>query len=150
MSYTESTMLNLGTEAPPFRLTDTVSGNTLSLEELKSSTATVIMFICNHCPYVKHVNPEIIRLAKDFIPRGVSFIAISANDAVRYPDDGPEQMKIKAIELVIPFLIYSMKPRRSPGLTMPPVPRIFIYLTDSFGWFIAGDWMKQNPKMKFH
>jgi len=103
MSYTESTMLTLGTEAPPFQLTDTVSGITRALEELKYSTATVIMFLCNHCPYVKHVNPEIIRLALDFIPRGVSFIAISSNDAVRYPDDGPEQMKIKALELGYPF-----------------------------------------------
>jgi len=101
MSYTESTMLTLGTEAPPFQLTDTVSGITRALEELKSSTATVIMFLCNHCPYVKHVNPEIIRLALDFIPRGVSFIAISSNDAVRYPDDGPEQMKIKALDFYL-------------------------------------------------
>jgi thiol-disulfide isomerase/thioredoxin len=103
MSYTESTMLTLGTKAPPFHLMDTKSGKKISLEELKSMKATVIMFICNHCPYVKHVNPEIIRLAKDFIPRGVSFIAISSNDAIRYPDDGPEQMKIKALELGYPF-----------------------------------------------
>ncbi len=103
MSYTESTMLTLGTEAPPFQLTDTLSGNKFSLEELKSAKATLIMFLCNHCPYVKHVNPEIIRVAKDFILRGVSFIAISSNDALRYPDDGPEQMKIKAMELDYPF-----------------------------------------------
>jgi thiol-disulfide isomerase/thioredoxin len=103
MSYTESTMLTLGIEAPPFQLTDTLSGEKFSLEELKSTKATVIMFLCNHCPYVKHVNPEIIRVAKDFIPRGVSFIAISSNDAVRYPDDGPEQMKINALELGYPF-----------------------------------------------
>jgi len=103
MSYTESTMLTLGTEAPPFNLTDTVSGRNLSLKELKSSKAAVIMFICNHCPYVMHVNPEIIRLAKDYIPKGISFIAISSNDANRYPADGPEQMKVKAIELGYPF-----------------------------------------------
>jgi thiol-disulfide isomerase/thioredoxin len=103
MSYTESTMLTLGIEAPPFQLTDTLSGEKFSLEELKSTKATVIMFLCNHCPYVKHVNPEIIRVAKDFIPRGVSFIAISSNDAGRYPDDGPEQMKINALELGYPF-----------------------------------------------
>jgi len=103
MSYTESTMLTLGTEAPPFHLQDTISGNTLSLEDLKSSTATMIMFLCNHCPYVKHVNPEIIRLANDFIPKGVSFIAISSNDAARYPNDGPEQMKITAQALGYPF-----------------------------------------------
>lgn len=103
MSYTESTMLNLGTRAPEFELMDTTQGSMRSLSELKSDKATLVMFICNHCPYVMHVNPEIIRLARDYIPRGVSFIAISSNDAEKYPADGPEQMKIKARELGYPF-----------------------------------------------
>ena len=64
----------------------------LSLDELKSNKATVIMFICNHCPFVIHVNPEIVNIANDYEKQGVAFIAISSNDASAYPDDSPEQM----------------------------------------------------------
>jgi thiol-disulfide isomerase/thioredoxin len=96
-------MLPLGTAAPQFTLTDAVSGKTLSLSELKSDKATVVMFICNHCPYVKHVNPELMRVARDYQPRGAAFVAISSNDAERYPDDGPAQMKRVAAQLGYPF-----------------------------------------------
>ncbi|SFF49377.1 AhpC/TSA family protein [Fontimonas thermophila] len=103
MALTASKMLPLGTRAPDFRLPDTVSGRTLALADLKSEIATVVMFICNHCPYVKHVNPELIRLARDYQKRGVAFIAISSNDAERYPEDGPEQMRRVAAQLGYPF-----------------------------------------------
>jgi thiol-disulfide isomerase/thioredoxin len=103
MSYTESTMLPLGTPAPDFNLPDVVSGKSFSLKELKSDRGTLVMFICNHCPYVKHVNPEIVRIANEYIPRGISFIAISSNDAQKYPADGPEQMKVTASEQGYPF-----------------------------------------------
>jgi peroxiredoxin len=103
MASTPSTMLPLGTPAPDFMLPDTVSGETLSLEDLKSDTATVIMFICNHCPYVKHVEHELVRLAKDYQPRGVSFIAISSNDIEAYPADSPEEMKRLAESLGFSF-----------------------------------------------
>src|SRR5438477_5212298 len=103
MSATLSTMMPLGTKAPDFRLPDTVSGKTLSLDDLKSDKATVIMFICNHCPYVKHVNDELVRLANDYQPQGVSFIAISSNDAEVYPDDSPENMREVAEQLGYPF-----------------------------------------------
>jgi peroxiredoxin len=104
MALTESTMLPLGTQAPDFRLQDTVSGEDLALEDLRSDKATVIMFICNHCPYVLHVNPEILRVAHDYIPQGVSFIAISSNDIVKYPVDAPEKMKEFAKENKFPFV----------------------------------------------
>ena len=104
MALTESNMLPLGTQAPDFLLQDTVSGENLSLNDLRSDRATVIMFICNHCPYVLHVNPEMVRVAHDFIPLGVSFIAISSNDEIRYPADGPEKMKTFAIEHKYPFV----------------------------------------------
>lgn len=97
MALTESTMLPLGTKAPGFSLNDTVSGRLLTLDDLKSEKATVIMFLCNHCPYVIHVNPEIVRLSAEYREKGVSFIAISSNDVVRYPQDGPEQMKEHAL-----------------------------------------------------
>lgn len=93
MAETPSTMLPLDTVAPSFTLHDTVSDKMLSLEELRSSVATVIMFICNHCPFVKHVNQELVRLANDYQPKNVSFIAISSNDVENYPQDGPDKMK---------------------------------------------------------
>ena len=98
MAETPSTMLPLGTVAPVFNLPDTVSDRTLSLDELKSDVGTVIMFICNHCPFVKHVNQELVALARDYQPKGVSFIAISSNDVDNYPQDGPQQMKQTAAQ----------------------------------------------------
>lgn len=103
MARTESHMLPLGTSAPPFILPDTVSGKMLSLGELVSAKATVIMFICNHCPYVLHVNEQLVSIALDFQPRGVSFIAISANDIENYPDDRPEKMTEQAAKIGYPF-----------------------------------------------
>lgn len=103
MARTESNMIPLGNQAPAFSLPDTVSGNMLSLDELKSEQATVIMFICNHCPFVKHVQEQLVQLAQDYQPKGVSFIAINANDAEAYPDDSPENMKEVAKEAGYPF-----------------------------------------------
>jgi peroxiredoxin len=93
MALTESAMLPLGTKAPDFLLKDTVSGQFRSLKDLASDTATVLMFICNHCPYVIHVNPELVRMAHEYQAKGVSFIAVSSNDVSRYPQDGPDKMK---------------------------------------------------------
>lgn len=103
MAATPSKMIPLGTKAPDFTLPDVVSGKMMSLNELKSQKATVIMFICNHCPYVKHVNHELVRLARDYQPKGVAFIAISSNDVAQYPEDGPEEMKKVAQQLGYPF-----------------------------------------------
>lgn len=103
MALTESTMLPLGTAAPNFHLMDTVSGNYYSLDDLKSNRATVIMFICNHCPYVIHVNPEIVRIANEYKNKGVAFVAISSNDIVAHPDDAPDKMRIVAKVLRFPF-----------------------------------------------
>lgn len=96
MALTESKMLALGTQAPDFVLPDTVSGNTRGLQELRGERATLVMFICNHCPYVIHVNPELVRLRADYAKRGVSFVAISSNNVDKYPDDSPEKMKLVA------------------------------------------------------
>ena len=103
MALAESTMLPLGTEAPHFLLKDTVSGNYLSLDDLKSENATVIMFICNHCPYVIHVNRMIVDLANEYKNMGVSFIAINSNDVDNYPDDDPDMMRVVAKVLKYPF-----------------------------------------------
>ncbi|UTA69768.1 thioredoxin family protein [Emticicia sp. 21SJ11W-3] len=106
MARTESNMLPLGTKAPEFTLPDTVSGTNLSLRDLPSAKATVFMFICNHCPYVLHVKEELVRLAKDYQPQGVAFVAISSNDVVSYPQDGPDRMKVFAEEngFTFPYL----------------------------------------------
>ncbi len=93
MARTPSNMMPLGTKAPEFSLPDTRSGMDFSLVDLKGKKGTVIMFICNHCPFVKHVNAEIVRLAADYQDRGFGFIAISSNDVENYPEDHPDKMK---------------------------------------------------------
>lgn len=91
-------MLPLGTLAPNFYLQDVISDKNYSLKELKGLNATVIMFICNHCPFVKHVNTQLSLLAKDYKSKGVNFIAISSNDVDNYPDDAPKYLKKQAID----------------------------------------------------
>lgn len=103
MARTPSTMLPLGTIAPDFTLPDTVSGQEMSLQSLKSDVATLIMFICNHCPYVKHIQAQLVSLAKEYQTKGVSVIAINANDVENYPDDSPEKMKEVAEQWAYPF-----------------------------------------------
>ena len=103
MVLTPTTQIPLGFAAPDFTLPDTVSGKDLSLKDLASDKATVIMFICNHCPYVKHVIEGIVELTNDYIPRGISFIAISSNDVENYPDDSPEKMAGEARRLNFKF-----------------------------------------------
>ncbi len=96
MALTHSNMMNLGTEAPDFTLLDVCSNKNLTLKELKGKKATMVLFICNHCPFVIHINPELIRISKDYREKGVSIIAISSNDILAYPQDGPKEMKIFA------------------------------------------------------
>lgn len=103
MTLTPSNMLPLGTVAPTFNLTDVITGKKVSLDDAKSDKATVIMFICNHCPYVKHVQTDLVQLANDYLKKCVSFIAINSNDVENYPDDSPEKMKYIAKEFGYPF-----------------------------------------------
>lgn len=103
MAATPSTMMPLGTIAPSFKLFDTVSGKLLSLSELKGATATLVMFICNHCPYVLHINDELVRIAHKYQAKGVSFVAISSNDVENYPQDGPDKMEEQARKTGYPF-----------------------------------------------
>jgi len=103
MALTESNMLPLGTIAPNFLLKDVISDSHVSLDDLKSTKATVIMFICNHCPFVIHVNSELVRLANKYKSEGVSFIAISSNDIESHPQDGPSYMRLVAQVLKYPF-----------------------------------------------
>lgn len=96
MAETPSTMLPLGTIAPPFKLLNTVDHQFFTLDELKSDIATVIMFICNHCPYVKLIQQKLVEVAKHYQSQGISFIAINSNDVKNYPADSPEKMTYEA------------------------------------------------------
>lgn len=96
MAETPSNMLPLGTPAPHFNLPDTVSGKKLSWSDLRSNKATVVMFICNHCPYVKHIQSKLVETANKYQPLGIHFIAISSNDAKNYPGDSPDKMRSEA------------------------------------------------------
>ena len=102
MVRTPSTMLPLGTAAPEFRLPN-VDGREVSLADVAGAKGTVVMFICNHCPFVKHVADELARLARDFLSRGIGFAAISSNDVSTHPADSPEQMVREAEERGYPF-----------------------------------------------
>jgi peroxiredoxin len=96
MARTASNMLPLGTRAPQFTLTDTVTDKPVSLEQLRGKKGILIMFICNHCPFVKHVNQQISRLGKEYQAKGIGFAAISSNDVLKYPEDAPDLMKKNA------------------------------------------------------
>ncbi len=106
MALTASNMLPLGTQAPDFKLLDTISGKFYSLKDSQGSKAIVIMFICNHCPYVKHVMHELVQLANDYLAKDISFVAISANDVIAYPEDAPEKMAkvAKQLDFSFPYL----------------------------------------------
>ena len=96
-------MLELGTLAPLFSLPNVINQQKFSLTTNPSYHATLIMFICNHCPYVKRVNPELVRLANDYQDKKVRFIAINSNDIENYPDDSPDNMKKTALAEQYPF-----------------------------------------------
>src|ERR1041385_7913755 len=96
MAETPSTMLPLGTIAPDFSLRDTRTNKMVSLQEIKSNKGTVIMFICNHCPYVKIIQNQLVEVAKHYQQHGICFIAICSNNAEKYPADAPEKMRIEA------------------------------------------------------
>lgn len=106
MALKPSTMLPLGTLAPSFSLPEAGSGRMVSLDQFPDATAYLVMFICNHCPYVKHVRAEIARLARDYEAKGVAVVGISANDVATHPDDRPEMMAREKAEVgyVFPYL----------------------------------------------
>lgn len=103
MSLTPSNMVPLRTVAHDFELYDTVSGRYMSLKDIKSDIATVVMFICNHCPYVKHVKEELVRISKDYMEQGVAFVGICSNDVENYPEDSPDKMRDEAKTWGYPF-----------------------------------------------
>jgi peroxiredoxin len=103
MVRTLSTMLELGTQAPDFQLPDVVTGRAVSLSTFAERKALLVMFICRHCPYVKHVQEELARLGRDYRDKDVGIVAISSNDAAEHPADAPESLKEMAEELGFVF-----------------------------------------------
>ena len=97
--------LFLGSQAPPFRLTDVVSGRTISRDDVAEKKALLVMFICRHCPYVQHVKTGLAQLGRDHAQANVAIVAISANDPAAYPDDSPEQLKQLALEAGFNFAV---------------------------------------------
>ena len=99
MAVTPSTMLELGTPAPDFKLPDVVTGKTISPSGSQSQKALLVIFLSQHCPYVKHVKAELARVGADYVPKGVGIVAICSNDVANYPDDSPEHLKAMSREL---------------------------------------------------
>jgi peroxiredoxin len=105
MAQTPSTMLPLGTTAPDFKLPDT-NGKIVALADFKDKPALLVIFMCNHCPYVKHIRAGLAQLARDCLPRGAAIVGINSNDAANYPDDSPARMKeeVKSAGYLFPYL----------------------------------------------
>lgn len=103
MAHTESTMLALGTPAPDFRLPEVTSGEPINLGTFRRKKALLVMFICRHCPFVKHVQNELAKIGQDYADKPLGIVAISSNDAAAYPDDAPESLREQAREAGFTF-----------------------------------------------
>ena len=127
MVRTASTMLPLGTQAPDFSLIN-IEGKTVSLSDFQDKKALVVIFMCNHCPYVKHVASELTRVSNDYMPKGVGFVGISSNDIVAHPDDSPEMMKLEAAKqgYAFPYL-YDADQSVAVAYKAACTPDIFVF-----------------------
>lgn len=103
MARTQTTSIALGFQAPEFLLPDSISGQEISLNDIKGVKGTLVIFMCNHCPFVVHVIHELVRLGNDYLNSGINIVAINSNDVENYPDDSPEKMKHLSQEIQIPF-----------------------------------------------
>ncbi len=131
MALTASTMLELGTPAPDFALVDVVSGQTISLASFADRPALLVMFICRHCPFVKHVQTELAALGKDYQPQGLGIVAISANDVANYPEDAPEKLKDMARTLGFTFpFCYDETQDTAKAYTAACTPDFFLFNSD--------------------
>jgi peroxiredoxin len=125
---TASTMLALGTPAPDFQLPDVVTGETISLATFAEKKALLVMFICQHCPFVIHVREELARLGKDYGDRNVGIVAISANDVANYPDDSPEHLKEMAATQGFTFPVcYDESQEVAKAYTAACTPDFFLF-----------------------
>jgi len=124
-------MLPLGTKMPAFQLPDVVTGNTISSKQLEGKSGVLVMFICAHCPYVIHLQTELARLGRDYASSNIAMVAISANDAVNYPDDAPEKLKAMALELGFEFpFCYDESQQTARAFTAACTPDFFLFDRD--------------------
>ena len=130
MVKTLSTMLPLGSLAPDFHLADT-NGRMVSRDDFKNSDGLLIMFICNHCPYVKHVRDELARLAKDYQDKGISIVAINSNDVENHPDDSPKMMarEVEEAGYTFPYL-YDESQETAKAYRAACTPDFFLFDAD--------------------
>jgi peroxiredoxin len=128
MALTASTMLALGTQAPDFQLPDVVSDNNITLATFADKKALLVMFICQHCPYVKHIKPELAQLGKDYQSQNLGIVAISANNIAQYPDDAPEKLKQMALELGFTYpLCFDETQEIAKAYTAACTPDFFLF-----------------------
>lgn len=131
MSFAFSNMLPLGAKAPSFNLKDVISGGNITLESGVKYSGTLIMFICNHCPYVKHINKEIAKIGKEYGKKSVRIIAISSNDADTFPDDSPAKLKEQAEEFDFSFpYLYDQNQSVALAYKAACTPDFFIFDAD--------------------
>lgn len=131
MALTSSNKFPKGTIAPKFSLQDTVSDTIISLQDIRGKKGTIVFFICNHCPFVVHVNKELVRLANDYLKRGFGFVAISSNDSEKYPLDSPEKMKLQAKNLGYPFpYLYDESQSVAKDYNAACTPDIYVFDRD--------------------
>lgn len=128
MVLTASTMLPLGTKAPEFHLPEVVSGENISLANFADKKALLVMFICRHCPFVKHIQQELANLGKDYLNSDLGIVAISANDAQNYLNDAPESLKEMSTELGFKFpLCYDETQETAKAYTAACTPDFFLF-----------------------
>ena len=128
MAATPSTMIELGSSIPCFSLPDTVSGNNIKVPDNRSYKGTLVMFICNHCPFVKHVMGELVSLGRDYISKEINIIAISSNDVLNYPEDSTERMRELAIAEGFSFpYLYDESQNVAKAFSAACTPDFFLY-----------------------
>ena len=128
MAETRSSMLALGTSAPPFSLPDVVTGHPVSLDTFAGDQALLVMFICRHCPYVKHVQDELARIGRDYTNRGLGIVAVSSNDARAYPEDAPDKLAEMARRTGFTFpLCYDESQAVAQAYTAACTPDFFLF-----------------------
>ncbi len=131
MATTAPDSMPLGTTAPAFSLPDVVSGDKVCLADFADDHALLVMFICAHCPYVVHVREELVRLATDYQPHRVGFVAISSNDAIKYPDDSPEFLRRMAVDHGFPFsMLHDESQDVARAYTAACTPDFFLFGAD--------------------
>ncbi|MEP1151360.1 MAG: thioredoxin family protein [Balneola sp.] len=144
MAATLSTMLEIGTKAPDFNLPN-IDGNMISLQELRPKVGVLIMFICNHCPYVKHLNEALVKFANDYREQGIKCIAISSNDVENYPQDSPELMKELSEKHQFPFpYLYDESQEVAKAYKAACTPDFFLF-DDELKLFYRGQFDDSRP-----